>query len=112
MSHELFLGYDNNSLFLELFINYTQDEKNPLIAVLKKKETTRNILSLPQLPFLITKDGNTINELFEIAEFISRVGGNYITFYGVNENQVKATREFIKKISEINQNDELIKFLN
>ncbi len=110
---ELFVNYNDSSVFLELVTNYCNASEKYMIKVLKIREVTQNLLKLPELPILITSTGEIIRDDKEIVEFIAKITGQYSNVVGANEIQTFANFEFIKYFKSNKQDvNACLKFLN
>jgi aminoacyl tRNA synthase complex-interacting multifunctional protein 1 len=110
---ELFINYKESSFFLELLTNYCNASEKQLIKVLKIRETTQNILKLPELPILVTCTAEIIIDEKEIAEFIVKVTGQYRNVIGQDESEANSNFEFIKYVKQNSKDIKgFIAFLN
>lgn len=109
MLNELFITYNESSLFCELLSNYTRATDRQLIRVLKIKETTLKTLNISKLPLLITSLGETIADDVLISKFISNLTGTNELLFGKTHKENESNLSFI---NNFNLSKSKIDFLN
>jgi aminoacyl tRNA synthase complex-interacting multifunctional protein 1 len=79
---ELFLYDDDKSLFLRILSHYVNAEKKNIIKIISIKNNTRDLLKLPNEPFLVSNGEMNQNEI-EIAYRISTIAGRKEDLFSV-----------------------------
>lgn len=95
MWNELFITYNEESLFCELLSNYTRGPERQLIRILKIKESTCRSIKLGNVPFLVTSLGENITSITEIAKFICSLTGTSDTLFGRSDKEIQSHISFI-----------------
>ena len=106
---ELFLYQDNTSLFLKLLSNYVNAEKKNIIKILEVKDSTKKLLNLPDLPFLVTSKNETVNDEILISQIISNFSGRSEDLFGGDLERIDTNVNFIKNAKKMSE--EPLKFL-
>jgi len=106
---ELFLYQDNTSLFLRLLANYVNAEKKNIVKTLSVKDSTKKLLNLPDLPFLVTSKNESINDEILISQIISNFAGRSEDLFGGDFERIDTNVNFIKNAKK--RSEEPLKFL-
>lgn len=106
---ELFLYQDKTSLFFHLLSNYVNAEKKNIIKIISIKDSTKNLLNLPELPFLVTAKNETVNDEILISQIISNFAGRSEDLFGSDLERVETNINFIKNAKK--KSEEPLKFL-
>jgi hypothetical protein len=100
MLNELFVSSNGDSLFLELLSEYVQVTSRGFVKLLKLRETTKNLLKLPVLPFLVGPTGEILSGEVNIAEHLAKLGGVYDILFGRTQESNYKHKDFIRYFKE------------
>ena len=106
---ELFLYQDNTSFFLRLVSNYVNAEKKNILKILSIKDSTKKLLNLPDLPFLVTSKNETINDEILISQLITNFAGRSEDLFGGDLERIETNLNFIKNAKK--KSEEPLQFL-
>jgi hypothetical protein len=97
MWNELFITYNEPSLFCELLTNYTKGVERLIIRILKIKETTASTINIKnQIPMFVLADGSFYTDIIQIGKFICNLTGNFDVLIGRTPEEIKCHEIFIK----------------
>jgi len=113
MWNELFITFNNRSLFLELLSYYSKASERGLIRVIKMRKTSQELLKLPEMPFLVTLTGEIISEDNSLSETIAKIGGVHDTLFGRTKEEINSNLDFFNSVRKISEDEQkLLSYLN
>lgn len=113
MLNELFVSNNGESLFLEILSEYVQVTTRGYVKLIKLRESTRDLLKLPALPFLVGPTGDISTGEVNVAEVLAKLGGVHDILFGRTQEAQYKQLDFIRYFKETASNiSSALSFLN